>query len=343
VRIGLAGVGRIGAFHAETLHQLDQVDSLVLADAYPGRAAAVAGRLGVETAENLAALLAAGIDGLVIAAATEVHPALILAAVGAGLPVFCEKPVALDLAGTLAVLHRVENSAVPVQIGFQRRFDPGFALAREAVHSGRLGWVHTLRAGTLDPAPPAPQYIATSGGFFRDCSVHDFDAIRWVTGREVVEVYAVGMNRGEDFFRAAGDVDTCAALLTLEDDTIALVSGTRYNAAGYDVRLEVLGAKDSLSVGLDDRLPLRSAEPGVTWPAGTPYPQFMERFRGAYVAELTAFTDVVAGRAPSPCTVRDALEAGYVAQACEVSRREHRPVAVAEVRAPRSRAEGAAA
>jgi myo-inositol 2-dehydrogenase/D-chiro-inositol 1-dehydrogenase len=333
MRIGLAGVGRIGALHAETLHRLDRVGSLVLADAYPGRAAAVAARLGVEAVATPAALFSAGIDGLAIAAATDVHPALILAAVDAGLPVFCEKPVAVDVAGTLAVLDRVERSGAPVQIGFQRRFDPGFVLAREAVQSGRLGWIHTLRAGTLDPAPPPPEYLATSGGLFRDCGVHDFDAIRWVTGREVAEVYAVGVNRGEDFFRAAGDVDTAAALLTLDDDTIALVSGTRYNAAGYDVRLEVLGAKDSIVVGLDDRVPLRSAEPGVNWPAGTPYPRFVERFRGAYAAELAAFAEVVAGRIPSPCTVRDALEACYVAQACEVSRAEHRPVAVAEVRA----------
>ncbi|MEV4760160.1 Gfo/Idh/MocA family oxidoreductase [Micromonospora sp. NPDC049559] len=332
MRIGLAGVGRIGALHAETLSRLDQVESLVLADAYPGRAAALAAQLGAEAVETPAALFDAGLDGLVVAAATEVHPALILAAVDAGLPVFCEKPVAIDIAGTLAVLDRVERARADVHIGFQRRFDPGFALAREAVQSGRLGWVHTLRAGTLDPAPPPAEYIPTSGGLFRDCSVHDFDAIRWVTGREVVEVYAVGANRGEEFFRAAGDVDTGAALLTLDDDTIGLVSGTRYNAAGYDVRLEILGAKDSIAVGLDDRLPLRSAEPGVSWPGGTPYPRFMERFHGAYVAELAAFTDLVAGRIASPCTVRDALEASYVAEACELSRREHRPVALAEVR-----------
>lgn len=334
MRIGLAGVGRIGAFHAETLRGLDHVESLVVADADPDRAAGVAAKLGgaVTAVATPAELFGAGIDGLAIAAATDAHAGLILDAVEAGLPVFCEKPVAPDVPGTLAVLDRVERSAVPVHIGFQRRFDAGFAAAREAVQSGRLGWVHTLRAGTLDPAPPSPEYIATSGGFFKDCSVHDFDIIRWVTGREVVEVYAVGANRGEDFFREADDIDTSAAVLTLDDDTIALVSGTRYNAAGYDVRLEVLGAKDSVSVGLDDRLPLRSAEPGVVWPAGTPYPNFMERFRAAYIAELTAFTDMVAGKSDSPCTVGDALEAFYIAEACDRSRREHRPVAVAEVR-----------
>ncbi len=167
---------------------------------------------------------------------------------------------------------------------------------------------------------------------FRDCGVHDFDAIRWVTGREVVEVYAVGANRGADFFRHAGDVDTLSAMLTLSDDSLAIVSNTRYNGAGCDVRLEVLGSKDSISAGLDDRVPLRSAQPGVTFPCGTPYPLFIERFRDAYAAELAAFVRLAADGGQSPCTVQDALEAFYIAEACEVSRARHEPVRVAEVR-----------
>jgi myo-inositol 2-dehydrogenase / D-chiro-inositol 1-dehydrogenase len=192
--------------------------------------------------------------------------------------------------------------------------------------------VHTLRATTLDATPPAPSYIQTSGGLFRDCGVHDFDAIRWVTGGSVREVYAVGANRGADFFRAAGDVDTMAAMLTLADDSLALVSNGRYNGVGYDVRLEVLGSQDSISVGLDDRVPLRSAEAGVTFPSGTPYPSFMERFADAYRRELAAFVRLVAEGGQSSCTMQDALEAFYIAEACELSLARHRPVRVAEVR-----------
>ena len=330
MRIGIAGVGRIGAFHARTLAGM--VESLVLADAVPGRAAAVAAELRVEHVDSPADVLTASIDGLVIAAATDAHAALILGSVDAGIPVFCEKPVAPDAAGTRAVLDKVRSSPVPVQIGFQRRYDAGFAAARAAVSSGELGWVHTLRAGTLDPAPPTPEYLATSGGLFRDCSVHDFDAIRWVTGQDVTEVYALGANRGAAFFRDVGDVDTAAALLTLTDGSMAHVAATRYNAAGYDVRLEVLGSRQSISVGLDDRLPLRSAEPGVSFPDGPPYPMFMDRFHAAYVAELADFAAIVAGDAQLSCTVADALEAFLVAEACELSRAEHRPVRVDEVR-----------
>jgi myo-inositol 2-dehydrogenase/D-chiro-inositol 1-dehydrogenase len=333
MRIGLAGVGRIGAFHAGTLAAVPEVTSLVVADADRDRAAAVADKLGVEQVDTPDELFNAGLDGLTIAAATDAHAELLLRGVGAGLPVFCEKPVANDLPGTLEVLERVSAEGAPqVMIGFQRRFDAGYRAAREAVVSGRLGWVHTMRAGTLDPAPPPPVYIAASGGFFRDCSVHDFDIVRWVSGHEVVEVYALGANRGEAFFADAGDVDATAALLTLDDGTFVHVMASRYNARGYDVRLEVLGSQDGISVGLDDRLPLGSAEPGVTFPAGPPYPMFMDRFLPAYAAELTHFTRMVAGEVGSACTVADALEASYIAEACELSRHTHRPVTLEEVR-----------
>jgi len=269
----------------------------------------------------------------VIATATDAHADLIVRGVDQRLPVFCEKPVALDLAATIEVLKRVQAADVPVQIGFQRRFDAGYAAARRAVADGRLGWLHTVRAGTLDPAPPPAAYIATSGGILRDCGVHDFDAIRWVTGAEVVEVFVTGGNRGADFFAAANDVDTAAVVSTLSDGTVALASLTRYNGAGYDVRLELLGSAGSVCVGLDDGLPMASVEPGVGFPSGEPYPNFMARFPQAYRRELAAFVDIVAGRGEVTCTVHDALEAFYVAEAGELSRQRHRPVPVGEVRA----------
>ena len=332
MRIGLAGAGRIGAFHAGILSGLPAVDSVVVADADAARAGEVAGRLHLEAADSPRDLLGLGLDALVIAAPTRAHPELIVAGTESGLPVFCEKPVAPDIDGTREVIKRVGDAAGAVQIGFQRRFDAGYRAAREAVQSGSLGWVHTLRATTLDPAPPAAAYIETSGGLFRDCAVHDFDVIRWVTGREVREVYAVGTNRGADFFRAAGDVDTMAATLTLDDDSLAVVSSARYNGAGYDVRLEVLGSRDSICAGLDDRLPLRSAEPGATFPSSPGYPNFTDRFADAYRAELAAFLEFAEHGGHSPAAMSDALEAFYIAEACERSRARHEPVAVAEVR-----------
>jgi myo-inositol 2-dehydrogenase/D-chiro-inositol 1-dehydrogenase len=329
MRIGLVGVGRIGAFHAATLKGLPAVDQVVVADADPGRAEAVAKDLELEFAPDVAALLASRPDGFVIAAATSAHAELIAAGVAAGIPTFCEKPVALDIAETERVVELVEAATVPVHIGFQRRFDAGYQAARAAVRSGELGFVHHIRANTNDAFPPHHEYIPQSGGFFRDCTVHDFDIIRYVTGREVVSVYATGANRGESFFSEYGDVDAAAALLTLDDNTFVSVSGTRYNAAGHDVRMEVLGSLGSLAVGLDEHTALRSAEPGVTFPEGPSHRTFMERFQPAYVAELTAFTEVVAGTREVPCTVRDALAAFRIADACELSRQQNRIVALA--------------
>lgn len=335
MRIGLLGLGRIGSVHAENLASLPAVETLVVSDAVPSLARETADRLGAEVAASPESLLNDGVDGVVIAAPTGAHPALLLAAVRSGIPTFCEKPVAGSAAAGVEVMRQVAGSGVEVQIGYPRRFDAAFVAAREAVAGGELGWLHTIRSTTLDPAPPPESYVAVSGGIFRDCAVHDFDAVRWVTGREVVEVYATGGNRGAAFFAEHGDVDTSAAVLTFDDGTLGVISNTRYNARGYDVRLELHGATDSIAVGLEDRLPLRSVEPGTSFPGGPPHSFFVDRFRSAFRAELETFTEVVAGRQPSPCTLADALEAEWIAEACTISLRERRPVRINEVRPAR--------
>jgi myo-inositol 2-dehydrogenase / D-chiro-inositol 1-dehydrogenase len=334
MRLGLIGLGRIGSFHAETLTALPQVSSLVVADVVPGVASALAARLGAEAVDTPEALFAAGLDGVVIAAATDAHTDLLLAAAKAGLPTFCEKPLAGRIADGLDVARRLTDAGLAVQVGYPRRFDAAYRAARDAIASGELGWVHTVRSTTHDPAPPPRDYLARSGGIFRDCSVHDFDSIRWVTGREVVSVYATGSARGDAMFAELGDVSSAATILTLDDDAHALVSNTRYNPRGHDVRLEVHGSRDSIAAGLEDSLPLRSVEPGATFPSGKPHVFFMDRFAGAFRAELTAFTELVAGNRTSPCTVADAMETGWVAEAATLSLAEHRPVAIEEIREP---------
>jgi myo-inositol 2-dehydrogenase/D-chiro-inositol 1-dehydrogenase len=368
MRIGLAGAGRIGARHAAALCELPEVEALVVADADPSRARDLAARLRagpargtsggagpavVRAAESVADLFGAGpsrpgLDGLVVAAATDAHAALVERGVRARLPVFCEKPLAADLDGTFQAVRSARAARVPVQVGFQRRFDPGHIAAREAVSAGRLGWLHTVRSCSFDPAPPPPGYVPASGGLFRDCAIHDLDAIRHVTGRDVAWVTAAGSNRGDEVFRACGDVDTGAALLGLDDGTLATIAASRYNAAGYDVRLELFGSKESLVTGLDDRTPVTpvpapAPDPAAGGPARgqaaeqeaerpRPYGGFLERFAAAYDAELRAFVDVVAGQRANPCPPEEALEAFYLAEACEISRREGRVVRTEEVR-----------
>jgi myo-inositol 2-dehydrogenase/D-chiro-inositol 1-dehydrogenase len=331
MRIGLIGAGRIGTFHATTLSRHRDVGSLIITDVDQGRAHELADRLGATAAPGVDEIFAWGVDAVVITAATAAHGELIGRAARSGLPVFCEKPVAVDLPGTLNALAEVDGAGTILQMGFQRRFDAGYGGAREAVRSGRLGRLHTVRALTADQAPPPAAYLPVSGGIYRDCLVHDFDMVRWVTGHEVVEVYAAGSDAGPAVFREADDVDTAAALLTLDDGTLATATAARINGAGYDVRMELAGERDTIGVGLDDRTPITSTEPAGPPAADKPWPGFLERFAGAYEAELGAFVEVVRGERENPCGGYEALQALRIAEACEVSRRERRAVSLAEV------------
>ena len=331
MRMGLVGAGRIGTSHARVVRDHDLVDELLVADADASRAEQVAADLGVQAAASVDELLDS-VDAVVVTAATAAHPELILRGARLGLPVFCEKPVAPDVDGTLRVLDEVERSGAVVQVGFQRRFDHGYAAARAALHGGALGELRRVHVVTADQAPPPAEFITTAGGMWRDCHVHDFDALRWVTGREVTEVYALGANRGADYFGACDDVDESVAVLTLDDGTLVTLQGSRYNGAGHDIRMELAGTAATMVVGLGERTPVRSAEEGVTFPDGEPWPNFWHRFLPAYVAEIEAFVELAAGKRDNPCTVAEALEAFLVAEAATRSRAEHRAVRIEEVR-----------
>jgi myo-inositol 2-dehydrogenase / D-chiro-inositol 1-dehydrogenase len=326
LRIGVVGIGRIGALHAETLSRVDGV-TLVLTDADRTRAEEVSGRLGAATAPSPEALLEAGVDALVIATSTQGHVPLLRLAASAGVAAFCEKPVALELAALADLMEAVAAAGITVQVGFQRRFDAGYRAARDVVASGALGNLLLVRAATHDPAPPAEAFIATSGGIFRDLNIHDLDAIRFVTGEEIVEVYADGAVRETDWFARHDDVDVAAAVLRLSGGGLGLVSGARLDPLGYDARLELFGAGDNIVVGADSRTPLRSVEPGARQPR-LGYRNFVERFEQAYREELAVFVETVRSGGQSACSLDDACAALSVALAADRSRRERRPVRV---------------
>jgi len=300
---------------------LDNVASLTVADADPARAREVAGELGAAAVESVDELVETGIDALVIAAATPAHAPLLTLAARTGVPAFCEKPVALDLATLDTVRAEVAHAGILVQVGFQRRFDAGYAAARDAVATGAIGRILAMRAATHDPVSPPAEYIATSGGIFADLHIHDFDAVRFVSGEAITEVYADGAGLDAPWVEELDDVDVAAAVLQLSGGGLVILSGTRRNPLGYDVRLEVFGTKDSLAVGLDDRTPLR----GQASPA---YRDFWDRFEPAYRAELTAFVEAVRTNGQSPCSLDEARAALAVALAAEQSRRARRPVKI---------------
>jgi myo-inositol 2-dehydrogenase/D-chiro-inositol 1-dehydrogenase len=330
MKVALIGAGRIGALHARILTGAPGVSEVLVADIDGERAREVAGAVGARPAGSIAEAID-GADALVITAATDAHPQLIRAGAERRLPVFCEKPIALDLAESRRVVDEAEAAGIPLQIGFQRRFDPGYREARRMVASGELGTVYVIRLAGQDPAPPHESYIPTSGGIFRDFSIHDFDVVRWLTGAEVAEVYADGAVRGFPVFARYGDVDTAVATLRLADGTLGVLTVARHDPLGYDIRTELFGSRDSISVGLGPRTPIRSVEPDVPPPAGPPWQNFLERFEDAYRAELHEFARVALGEVPSPCTGRDGIAALQIAMAADRSMKEHHPVRVQDV------------
>src|SRR6476661_8700310 len=335
VILGLVGVGRIGVMHANNIASLNEVLNprginvrLRLTDVAEDHARNTAAGLDAEFLPSVADLISSGIDGLVIATGTGTHPELIRAGVDAGIPVFCEKPVAMNVADALPVLDYIRDNNGVVQICHQRRFDNGYLEAKRAYQAGELGWIHSLRAVTCDMTPPPVEFLAGSGGLFRDCSVHDFDILRWLTGREIVEVYAKGSNNGDPSIGAVGDVDTALAVVTFDDGSVGTVSATRYNGAGHDVRLELQGSAGSVMVGMDEQMALASAEAGIAFPAGKPHLTFAERFEAAYRSEMEAFVELILGRRENPCTPEDAVAASRVADAAQESLATGAPVKV---------------
>jgi myo-inositol 2-dehydrogenase/D-chiro-inositol 1-dehydrogenase len=331
LRVGVIGVGRIGRMHAELLtHQVPGASVSLIHDAHDEVARGVAGELGVATAADVEELLGAGdVDAVAICSSTDTHADLIVAAARAGKAIFCEKPVSLDLAEVDRALAAVHEAGVPFQIGFNRRFDPAHAAVAAAVADGTIGVPQLARISSRDPAPPPIAYVRVSGGIFLDMTIHDFDMARFVTGSEVVEVYARGAVNIDTEFADAGDVDTAVVVLAHENGCLTTIDNSRRAVYGYDQRVEVHG---SAGLAASDNPLAHSAV--IRTEAGTraatlPY-FYLERYIPSYLREWEAFVAAVtSGRTP-PVTAADARAPLVIGLAAWRSLREGRPVRVEE-------------
>lgn len=290
IGMGVIGVGRIGRMHADLLAR--QVPGASLAAAHDANPAAADG-IGARWYSTVDELLAdPAVDAVAICSNTETHADLIVAAAQAGKAIFCEKPISLDLAEVDRALAAVDAAGVPFQIGFNRRFDPAHQAVHEAVRRGDVGEPHLVRISSRDPAPPPMEYVRGSGGIFLDMTIHDFDMARYVTGSEVVEVFARGAVRIDQGFADAGDVDTALVTLVHENGCLTAIDNSRQAVYGYDQRVEVFG---SLGMATSEN-PLahtavvRTATGGST--GALPY-FFLERYIPSYLREWAAFVEAV--------------------------------------------------
>lgn len=329
MQLGVVGAGRIGAVHLQTLEAVQTADTVMVADAVMARATHLASQHDFATPVDLDTIFTTA-DAVVIASSTDSHAPLLKRAAAAGIPAFCEKPIALDLDTTRSAIAAVESAGITVQMGFQRRYDPAILRIRSAVASGEAGTVYLVRSQTHDPEPPPLSYLPVSGGIFKDCMIHDIDAVRFVTGQEVVAVFATGAALGFPAISDLGDVDSATVILEMSDGTLGQLSALRHDPLGYDVRLEAFGSGASLAAGWSDRTPIESTEPGVPAPSD-PVVGWLDRFGAAYRAEMEAFVRVVAGDEAPASTHVDAYEDLRVASACDISLAEGRRVLLEEV------------
>ena len=342
MRIVVVGAGRMGVIRAEDLAADGRVDEIVITNRNPDRAAELAARVGGTSTRATTAPWGEwpDADAYAVTTATDTHADLLEQLVPRGKPLLIEKPLAMTLEETDALIAMAEG--ITMQVGFQRRFDAGLRRIKEAIESGRLGTLYSLTLTAHDIAPGSPEFIAGSGGTFRDMLVHDLDQARWLGGSDIATVYATGTVRHHPDYAAADDYDVVAAHLTMEGGVPVLISGTRHDPVGHDIRAEAFGSLDSMAAGLNPRTPLHAADDadgqrllGAYLSDGASgaetYRGFMDRFRDAFTAETSAFVDVVRGERANPCTPQDARAALAAAIACEVSAREGRVVEMAEI------------
>ena len=214
-RIAVLGCGRIGRMHAANIVAHPRASLVAVYDIHSPSALEVAAQYGVSAAETAEAVFAdANVDAVLISTATETHASYIEQAVAAGKPALCEKPIDLSLERVNRCAQAIKGKNVPVQIGFNRRFDPGHRAARIAAHSGEIGDLHQVIITSRDPEMPPRAYYEAAGGLMRDMTIHDFDLARYMLGEEPVEVFAIGGQLIDSaLMNELDDHDTCMIIM----------------------------------------------------------------------------------------------------------------------------------
>jgi myo-inositol 2-dehydrogenase / D-chiro-inositol 1-dehydrogenase len=330
IGVAFLGLGRMGETHLRNLTAISGIKVVAVADLILERAERGRAMTGAELAvtDSAKAIEHPLVDAVVIVTPTGSHAELIERSVLAGKAVWSEKPIALNLAETQRVVELVRRQKAPVQLGFMRRFDPGYARAKAKIEAGELGKLETFRALSRDTYPPDLEFLRGSGGLFLDMSVHDLDLARFLVG-EVEEVYAWGDVLIDDRFAQANDADTAVTLLKFKNGVLGVMETSRRSNWGYDIRTEVAGSIGKVVIEAPQKTPLLFAKDfGSSFDH---YENFPDRFEIAYRLELEAFFQALReGKTPSPGP-EDALETLRLAVATTKSWREKRPVKVSEI------------
>jgi predicted dehydrogenase len=329
VRIAVIGVGRIGLTHAETVaRRVVGAQLVAVTTSRPDRAAGARERCGdVAVYPTLDALLEKEeLDAVVISSSTSAHADNVGTCAGAGLHIFCEKPLALTLADCDRAIVAAEHAGVKLMIGHVRQFDAGHVEAKRLIEKGAIGKPVVFRAisGDVDPPPPSFADPAVSGGLILDAMYHDLYLSRWLMADEVVRAYAEGGALVDEAIGAVGDVDNAVVMLRFAGGPMGTLFVSRTTRYGHDLRIEVIGDEGAVQIGYYRQTPLRLLDrQGVhhDMPRTTP-----DRLGQAFVTELQAFVDCVRNDMPPPVTGQDSRDTVAVGAAATQSMHIGAPV-----------------
>lgn len=335
LRIAVLGCGRIGQMHAANVARHPRAKLAAVYDVNAQAANAVAQALGVQAAASAADVFAdANVDAVLIATATPTHADYIEMAIAAGKAVLCEKPIDLNLARVNACAARIGTTSIPIQLGFNRRYDPGHAAARNAMLAGDIGDLHQVIITSRDPAIPPRAYLEAAGGLFRDMTIHDFDLARFMLGEEPTEVFAIGGALIDPALGAAlNEVDSAMFILRTASGKQCHINNSRTAVYGYDQRVELMGSNGMIIS--DNRKPHEMRRYGAkAVESSEPYQFFfLERYNEAFMAEIDGFVDCVEKGATPLASFDDGRRALILAEAAYLSMKERRMVQVSEVKA----------
>lgn len=323
VDVALIGAGRMGSIHGPNAARHPGLMLKYVVDRHGENARRLADRFGAEVATLEQVLADPSIGGVLVCSSTEQHLDHVLAAVASGKAVFCEKPLDLDLEKVRAAGSALEDARL--MLAFNRRFDPNFVALKARVEAGAVGRLESLHLTNHDPAAPPPGFIPTSGGLFKDFTIHDLDLARWLLDEPIVEAFATASCLVDPEIGRQGDVDTARTLLKTASGRLCVISNTRRSGYGYDQRIEAFGSRGMVAAGnVAGNTVQIATEAGLT---GTPIlPGFLQRYVGAYRAEMDHFAEVVHGMSEPAVGYEAGLQALALAEACDLSVRTGRPV-----------------
>ncbi len=329
-KLALIGAGRIGKVHALAVNGVPNTRIQYVCDVHEPSAQALAESCGAEVATLDQVFADKDIDGVIIASATDTHAPLLKRCADAGVAVFCEKPIDLDLASAKDAAQYVEKAGVLCGMGFNRRFDPQFSKLKKRVVNGDIGELETLIIISRDPSPPPIEYVKVSGGLFRDMMIHDFDIARWILDDPIESVYATGSTLIDKAIAAEGDIDTACVNIKTESGKLAMITNSRRAVYGYDQRIEAFGSEGMLqAMNNSETNIVHSGASGIT--SEVPLHFFLERYEAAYRLELEDFIRALAENGKPLADHNDGVESLRLAEAAVQSYKKGTPVLMKDI------------